>query len=81
MVCTISNGSATNCSRENGTRFPLALSGRLIDHGNGKISLLALKADCLPSPFNNVERLGGAQRLKVKHGQVDSGGIVRRNAK
>ena len=39
------------------------------------------KADGLPSPFNDFERLNGAQWLKVKHGQVDSGDIVRRSAK
>ena len=39
------------------------------------------KADGLPSPFNDFERLNGAQWQKVKHGQVDSGDIVRRSAK
>jgi murein DD-endopeptidase MepM/ murein hydrolase activator NlpD len=39
------------------------------------------KADGLPSPFNDFERLNGAQWQQVKHGQVDSGDIVRRAAK
>jgi murein DD-endopeptidase MepM/ murein hydrolase activator NlpD len=39
------------------------------------------QADGLPSPFNDFERLNGAQWLKVKHGQVDSGDIVRRSGK
>ncbi len=34
-------------------------------------------ADGLPSPFNRFERLTGASWLPVKHGQVDSGDIVR----
>ena len=38
-------------------------------------------ADGLPSPFNDFERLSGASWTKVKHGQVDSGDIVRRSAK
>jgi murein DD-endopeptidase MepM/ murein hydrolase activator NlpD len=39
------------------------------------------KADGLPSPFNDFERLSGANWTKVKHGQVDSGDIVRSSAK
>lgn len=35
-------------------------------------------ADGLPSPFNNFERRTGADWLKVKRGQVDSGDVVRR---
>ena len=35
-------------------------------------------ADALPSPFNNFERLTGASWRKVRHGQVDSGDVVRR---
>jgi hypothetical protein len=38
-------------------------------------------ADGLPSPFNDFERLSGANWTKVRHGQVDSGDIVRRNSK
>jgi murein DD-endopeptidase MepM/ murein hydrolase activator NlpD len=38
-------------------------------------------ADGLPSPFNHFERLTGDQWQKVKHGQVDSGDIVRRTGK
>jgi len=38
-------------------------------------------ADGLPSPFNDFERLTGADWLKVKTGQVDTGDIVRRSAK
>jgi murein DD-endopeptidase MepM/ murein hydrolase activator NlpD len=38
-------------------------------------------ADGLPSPFDDFERLNGAHWLQVKHGQVDSGDIVRRTAK
>ncbi|MES2018313.1 MAG: M23 family metallopeptidase [Pseudomonadota bacterium] len=37
-------------------------------------------ADGLPSPFNDFERLNGPAWLKVKHGQVDSGDVVRRAA-
>lgn len=39
------------------------------------------KADGLPSPFNNFERLSGANWTKVKQGQVDSGDIVRSSNK
>lgn len=39
------------------------------------------KADGLPSPFDDFERLGGAAWVKVGHGQVDSGDIVRRSGK
>lgn len=35
------------------------------------------EADGLPSPFTNFERLTGAKWLTVKHGQVDSGDVVR----
>lgn len=38
-------------------------------------------ADGLPSPFNDCERLTGADWLEVKTGQVDTGDIVRRSAK
>ncbi|MES3024961.1 MAG: M23 family metallopeptidase [Pseudomonadota bacterium] len=38
-------------------------------------------ADGLPSPFKDFERLSGADWTKVKHGQVDSGDIVRRTEK
>lgn len=37
------------------------------------------KADGLPSPFDDFERLGGAAWVKGGHGQVDSGDIVRRS--
>jgi hypothetical protein len=39
------------------------------------------KAEGLPSPFNDYERMSGAGWTKVKQGQVDSGDIVRRSAK
>ena len=39
------------------------------------------KAEGLPSPFHDFERMGGAGWIKVKQGQVDSGDIVRRSAK
>lgn len=39
------------------------------------------EAEGLPSPFNDFERLQGADWRKVKHGQVDSGDIVRRGTK
>lgn len=39
------------------------------------------KADGLPSPFNNFERLNGASWQQVKQGQVDSGDVVRRISK
>ncbi len=35
------------------------------------------EAEGLPSPFNNFERLNGPGWTKVKHGQVDSGDVVR----
>jgi murein DD-endopeptidase MepM/ murein hydrolase activator NlpD len=38
-------------------------------------------ADGLPSPFNDFQRLRGAAWTKVKHGQVDSGDVVRSNDK
>jgi len=34
-------------------------------------------AEALPSPFNNFERLTGKGWMKVRHGQVDSGDVVR----
>ena len=39
------------------------------------------KADGLPSPFHNFERLSGANWTEVKQGQVDSGDIVRSTSK
>lgn len=39
------------------------------------------KADGLPSPFNNFERLSGAAWTRVPHGQIDSGDLVRRSAR
>ncbi len=39
------------------------------------------QAEGLPSPFNDFERLTGAQWLKVKQGQVDSGDVVRRSVR
>ncbi len=39
------------------------------------------KADGLPSPFSDFERLDGAAWAKVRQGQVDSGDVVRRSVK
>jgi murein DD-endopeptidase MepM/ murein hydrolase activator NlpD len=39
------------------------------------------KAEGLPSPFNDFERLSGAKWTRVKSGQVDSGDVVRRSGK
>lgn len=39
------------------------------------------KADGLPSPFNSFERLSGARWTPVRHGQVDSGDVVRRSVR
>jgi hypothetical protein len=39
------------------------------------------KAEGLPSPFQDFERMNGAGWTRVKQGQVDSGDIVRRSGK